>query len=87
MLGSHGVSVGSIAQYPGVYDIIQNIWVQVRQTHLTKSRAILKSLKNVTFGNGLDGTKSQNGVRIKSWPGGYGSGIGMSFILIFKAMY
>ncbi|KAF8608536.1 pectin lyase-like protein [Ceratobasidium sp. AG-I] len=58
MLGSHGVSVGSIAQYPGIYDIIQNIWVQ-----------------NVTFGNGLDGTKSQNGVRIKSWPGGYGSGI------------
>lgn len=24
------MSVGSIAQYPGVYDIIQNIWVQVR---------------------------------------------------------
>ncbi|KAG8747016.1 hypothetical protein FRC10_002816 [Ceratobasidium sp. 414] len=58
VLGSHGVSVGSIAQYPGVYDIIQNIWVQ-----------------NVTFSNGLDGTKSQNGVRIKSWPGGYGSGM------------
>ncbi|QRV79250.1 polygalacturonase [Ceratobasidium sp. AG-Ba] len=58
MLGSHGVSVGSIAQYPGIYDIIQNIWVQ-----------------NVTFANGLDGTKSENGVRIKSWPGGYGSGM------------
>lgn len=58
VLGSHGVSVGSIAQYPGIYDIIQNIYVQ-----------------NVTFGNGLDGTKSQNGVRIKSWPGGYGSGM------------
>ncbi|KAG8772187.1 hypothetical protein FRC12_003212 [Ceratobasidium sp. 428] len=57
-LGSHGVSVGSIAQYPGIYDIIQNIWVQ-----------------NVTFANGLDGTKSQNGVRIKSWPGGYGAGM------------
>ncbi|CAE6513872.1 unnamed protein product [Rhizoctonia solani] len=58
VLGSHGVSVGSISQYPGVYDIIKNIYVQ-----------------NVTFGNGLDGTKSQNGVRIKSFPGGYGSGM------------
>ncbi|QRV93919.1 polygalacturonase [Ceratobasidium sp. AG-Ba] len=65
MLGSHGVSVGSIAQYPGIYDIIRNIWVQ-----------------NVTFANGLDGTKSENGVRIKSWPGGYGSGMGgFSFIM------
>ncbi|KAH7339655.1 pectin lyase fold/virulence factor [Rhizoctonia solani] len=58
VLGSHGVSVGSISQYPGVYDIIENIYVQ-----------------NVTFGNGLDGTKSQNGIRIKSFPGGYGSGM------------
>ncbi|PVG04043.1 pectin lyase-like protein [Serendipita vermifera] len=56
--GSHGVSVGSIAQYPGVYDIVENIYV-----------------RNVSFIDRLDGLHTQNGVRIKTWPGGkYGYG-------------
>lgn len=56
--GSHGVSVGSLAQYPGVYDIVENIYVH-----------------NVSFIDRSDGTHTQNGVRLKTWPGGqYGYG-------------
>jgi galacturan 1,4-alpha-galacturonidase len=31
--GSHGISVGSLGQYPGEYDIVENIYVYNTSMH------------------------------------------------------
>ncbi|KAG6861698.1 hypothetical protein C0995_013267 [Termitomyces sp. Mi166 len=58
--GSHGISVGSLGQFPGVFDIVENvtatIWIPL--------------LRNVKMSN------AENGARIKTWAGpNVGSGI------------
>jgi galacturan 1,4-alpha-galacturonidase len=49
--GSHGISVGSLGQYPGHYDIVENIYVFNTSMHnATVSSSefpeILKLIKN-----------------------------------------
>jgi galacturan 1,4-alpha-galacturonidase len=74
---SHGVSVGSLAQYPGVLDIVEHVKVvniiASPSVISPKTTDYISIQKNITFvGNG-DG--SSNGARIKVWAGPVGSAI------------
>lgn len=59
--GSHGISVGSLGQYVGAYDIVENIYVF--NTSLHNATASTSSPRLTTIAN-----RMKDGARIKVWP-------------------
>ncbi|KAJ3514488.1 hypothetical protein NLJ89_g2349 [Agrocybe chaxingu] len=62
--GSHGISVGSLGQYPGVYDIVENVFVNNIKMANAQNGARIKAwagpnvgsgiVKNITFQNFIE---------------------------------
>ena len=64
--GSHGISVGSLGQYIGEVDIVENIYVRpclALLSSLTYHSRVIRQVYNISMSNASDGA------RIKVWPG------------------
>ncbi|KAG1723133.1 glycoside hydrolase family 28 protein [Suillus paluster] len=51
--GSHGISVGSLGQYPGVYDIVENFTSTNVQMHNAENGARIKAFAGPGVGSGI----------------------------------
>jgi len=61
--GSHGISVGSLGQYAGETDIVENIYVY--NVTMSKLHRLYTTISTLTSSV----VNAQNGARIKVWPG------------------
>ncbi|CAK5284442.1 unnamed protein product [Mycena citricolor] len=68
--GSHGISVGSLGQFAGMFDIVENVIAEFVCPDIQWLYILNPASSSVTMSN------AQNGARIKAWAGaGVGSGI------------
>ncbi|KAF9528653.1 pectin lyase fold/virulence factor [Crepidotus variabilis] len=51
--GSHGISVGSLGQYPGTYDIVQNIYIKNIKMSKAQNGARIKAWAGPNVGSGI----------------------------------